>query len=100
MDPSAMPAGWYRDPKDVTRRRYWDGAHWAALTQPSSIAEPADDLADTAPVGSPANPIGAGSVALAAAFASLTAARFDDPQPVVLPPQPGRRRHLLRRSRR
>jgi hypothetical protein len=96
MEPCAKPAGWYPDPKDVTRRRYWDGAHWAALTQPPSIAEP---VTAEAPVGSPGNPIGAGSVALAAAFASLTAARFDDPQPVEPPQPPGRRRHLLRRGR-
>ena len=95
MEPDTKPAGWYPDPKDASRRRYWDGAHWAALTQPPTIVEPS--RAD-APVGSPGNPIGAGSVALAAAFASLTAARFDEPRPVA-EPEPAPRRHRLRRSR-
>ena len=96
MEPIGKPAGWYPDPKDAGRRRYWDGTRWAALTQPPTIAE--RETAD-APVGSPGNPIGAESVALAAAFASLTAARFDEPQPVASAASPGRRRHLLRRSR-
>ena len=97
VEPSAKPAGWYPDPKDADRRRYWDGAHWSALTEPPIIAEPLANVAEGAPVGSPANPIGAGSVALAAAFASLTAARFDEPPPAA-EPQPARRR-VLRRSR-
>lgn len=23
-----QPAGWYRDPCDRTRHRYWDGSQW------------------------------------------------------------------------
>ena len=96
MEPSAKPAGWYPDPKDADRRRYWDGAHWSALTEPPVIAEPLANVAEGAPVGSPANPIGAGSVGLAAALASLTAARFDEPPPPEPPPA---RRRVLRRIR-
>lgn len=33
------PAGWYPDPQDRTRRRYWDGTNWAEASQP------AEDLA-------------------------------------------------------
>ena len=29
-----IPAGWYRDPADVHRRRYWDGTAWTATTAP------------------------------------------------------------------
>jgi hypothetical protein len=28
-----VPAGWYADPLDATRQRYWDGATWTSLIQ-------------------------------------------------------------------
>ena len=31
---SAVPAGWYDDPADGTRRRYWDGAEWTNQIAP------------------------------------------------------------------
>jgi hypothetical protein len=36
------PAGWYQDPADVTRRRYWDGTAWAnrLLTRTTTSASP------------------------------------------------------------
>ena len=100
MEQSCPPAGWYEDPKDATRRRYWDGAHWAALTQPPTITQqlPKRTLE---PVGSPANPIGVSGVELAAAFASMTATAYDAPTEVRVDgvetvDPPTRRRHLWR----
>ena len=84
MEPDHPPAGWYTDPTDAARRRYWDGSRWAALTHPPTFAcrpSPADDE----PVGSPRNPIGAGSSALAAALTALTATAFAEPRPAVEP---------------
>lgn len=88
MDASS-PAGWYPDPGDLTRQRYWDGAHWAALTQPPVITVRHQE---SAPLGSPGNPIGAGSVALAAALHSLTTTAYDTPIPEPEPAGPRRRR--------
>ncbi len=36
------PAGWYQDPADATRRRYWDGTAWAnrLLTRTTTSASP------------------------------------------------------------
>ncbi|GLI27781.1 hypothetical protein ARHIZOSPH14_20230 [Agromyces rhizosphaerae] len=31
--PPSAPAGWYDDPDDATRRRYWDGAAWTDRTE-------------------------------------------------------------------
>ena len=96
MEQSFPPAGWYRDPKDASRRRYWDGAHWAALTQPPSIAQLPKRTLE--PVGSPSNPIGVAGVELAAAFASMTATAYEAPptgQAESVAP-PSRRRPLWR----
>jgi len=30
VSPAAPPSGWYPDPADATRQRYWDGAAWTA----------------------------------------------------------------------
>jgi len=96
MDATVRPAGWYPDPTDGARRRYWDGAHWAALTQPPTIV-PRPARLDEPPVGSPENPIGAGSVGLAAALASLTATVLDGgPSPFAPEPEPRRRRRWVR----
>jgi predicted outer membrane lipoprotein len=96
VEESFPPAGWYEDPKDATRRRYWDGAHWAALTQPPTIVQLPERTLE--PVGSPGNPIGVSGVELAAAFASMTATAYDAPEEVQVDPEPTeaptRRRHL------
>ncbi len=39
---SSVPAGWYPDPSDATRRRYWDGAAWTAHVHPPVATAPAD----------------------------------------------------------
>ncbi|HYF47429.1 MAG TPA: DUF2510 domain-containing protein [Acidimicrobiales bacterium] len=91
-------AGWYEDPTDAARRRYWDGAHWAALTQPPCITPRPTHHDGPPPVGTPENPIGAGSVALAAAFASLTAAALDGGLPPAMPSADQRRRRRWGRT--
>ena len=97
MEPDHLPAGWYPDPTDAARRRYWDGSRWAALTQPPSFAIRPSSL-DDEPVGSPRNPIGAGSSALAAALTALTATALTEPRPAPEPPVE-RRSRLRFRSR-
>jgi hypothetical protein len=48
--PSAPPAGWYPDPEDATRTRYWDGTAWAAPQE--TVPLPGAAIADApAPVG-------------------------------------------------
>ena len=34
----SAPAGWYPDPSDPTRQRWWDGARWAAPAAPVAPA--------------------------------------------------------------
>jgi len=40
--PSAPPTGWYPDPADPARQRYWDGTNWTAETR--QAAPPPTDL--------------------------------------------------------
>jgi uncharacterized membrane protein YhaH (DUF805 family) len=47
---TAQP-GWYLDPSDVARQRYWDGIAWAPVSHPRSLSPyPADTYQDTVPV--------------------------------------------------
>ncbi|SDB88962.1 Protein of unknown function [Raineyella antarctica] len=39
--PPAVPAGWYPDPADPARQRYWDGGQWTQYTNPASGEEQA-----------------------------------------------------------
>jgi hypothetical protein len=57
-----------------------------------------DEAVTTPPLGTPENPIGAGSVGLARAFVALTAESFDRPAAEPEPEQRARR-WALRRSR-
>ncbi len=34
LPPPSLPAGWYPDPKDKGRQRYWDGENWTQKTIP------------------------------------------------------------------
>jgi hypothetical protein len=34
------PPGWYPDPNDASRQRYWDGSKWTSLPPPPSDAAP------------------------------------------------------------
>ena len=88
MDATPRAAGWYQDPQDDARRRYWDGTRWSTLTQPPTIVPRPTDSAP----GSPDNPIGAGSVGLAAALHALTADAYErGPEPVEADPVVRRR---------
>jgi hypothetical protein len=40
MSGQSTPAGWYPDPQDPGRQRYWDGAGWSEATQPAAPATP------------------------------------------------------------
>ncbi len=33
---NGIPAGWYADPSDSQRVRYWDGVNWSGLSRPAS----------------------------------------------------------------
>lgn len=37
---TATPAGWYPDPQDATRLRWWDGQAWSESTAPAAPAAP------------------------------------------------------------
>ena len=91
METDRPPAGWYRDPGDPGRQRYWDGTRWAALTR--SLTDPRPPVrTEPGPVGSPGNPIGAGSTALAAAL--INASAMTEPGPA---PQPTVERRPIRK---
>ena len=49
----AAPGGWYPDPLDLNRERYWDGWQWSRNTRESEVP-PAYRQAPGAPVGQPA----------------------------------------------
>lgn len=51
MTTTSAPAGWYLDPLDATRRRYWTGDQWSPTNDPIKGATP-----PTAPSGLPAPP--------------------------------------------
>lgn len=66
--------GWYSDPHDPTRHRWWDGAHWAEDTLPSTLARSFEaSVPAPAPTLRPATPReeprrqrpGAGRIAIA-----------------------------------
>ena len=50
MSGGSTPAGWYPDPQDPSRERYWDGTAWTEATQLA---------AGTAPPPPPSSPYGA-----------------------------------------
>ena len=39
MGPPPAPPGWYLDPTDSSRERWWDGAQWAEESRPFGAAE-------------------------------------------------------------
>jgi hypothetical protein len=45
------PAGWYPDPRDASRRRYWDGERWSELTATGDATPSAGAAADTGDPG-------------------------------------------------
>lgn len=48
-NPAMPPAGWYPDPADNTRRRYWNGTSWTDQVQPTAPATaPAQSTSPTA----------------------------------------------------
>lgn len=61
----AAPGGWYPDPLDLGRERYWDGWQWSRNTRESELP-PAHRQAAVAPVAPP-GPYGAGPLYSAAA---------------------------------
>jgi uncharacterized RDD family membrane protein YckC len=58
----AAPGGWYPDPLDLNRERYWDGWQWSRNTRESEVP-PAYRHAVAAPVAPRPGPYGAGPVA-------------------------------------
>lgn len=51
---TTTPAGWYPDPEDASRSRWWDGAQWTEHRSAPYIAAAADL---TAPEGTPWNTV-------------------------------------------
>lgn len=57
--PQAAPAGWYPDPADQTRERYWDGGQWTQHIRPvppvvpTQIVPPVVPTQPTGPVSQP-----------------------------------------------
>lgn len=47
--PPTTPAGWYKDPADAARLRWWDGAQWTDTVQNAPVAAP---IVQAAPVAS------------------------------------------------
>jgi Protein of unknown function (DUF2510) len=41
MSTPAAPAGWYLDPSDTSRERWWDGTQWGPQSRPLSLVAPA-----------------------------------------------------------
>lgn len=79
METNRTPAGWYQDPTDAAGHRYWDGTRWATFSRPSTPLPAQIPFPVDTTLGSPANPLGAGSVGLAAALTSLMAKDFTAP---------------------
>jgi uncharacterized RDD family membrane protein YckC len=50
----AAPGGWYADPVDPARERYWDGWQWSRNTRPRETTHYARPAAASAPPGYPA----------------------------------------------
>ncbi len=40
------PAGWFGDPSDSSRLRYWDGQRWSSHTHPVEVAVSLDEFGD------------------------------------------------------
>ncbi len=73
MEPQLPPPGWYRDPADAERRRYWDGAAWTQRVQVPVAQPPA--VEPVQPVSAPIAPAEApAAVAPAPSFAAEPAA--------------------------
>ncbi|HEV2928958.1 MAG TPA: DUF2510 domain-containing protein, partial [Propionibacteriaceae bacterium] len=51
----AAPGGWYADPVDPARERYWDGWQWSRNTRPREVTRyAAPPAAGGPPLGYPA----------------------------------------------
>lgn len=95
----AMPEGWYEDPSDPARLRWWDGGAWSEFAGDGPMVE----IAAVEPVHSErglwtleaeaaAQPhpvsLSTGSLSLADAIARVRAGEVFLPEPTVLPPDP------------
>jgi hypothetical protein len=61
-------SGWYPDPADANRQRYWDGKHWTAETRgPNPVAPTQPE--PVAPIQQPSPPTGVPSYPVAPAVA-------------------------------
>jgi Protein of unknown function (DUF2510) len=95
MAPEVPQEGWYRDPVDPTRRRWWDGKEWSAIVAPA-VTSPAQPAAAPPAAAPPA--MADGTVlpyAPDASTPSASASKEDD-DPLEGPAPAGRR--LGRRS--
>jgi len=84
--PAGPPTGWYPDPADAQRQRYWDGTNWTAETR--TVAPPSQELRlkDGVPVtGVPGEP---GSDPYAAASAAWGGGYLGAPTAQAAPAAP------------
>jgi len=90
--PSLPPAGWYVDPFDAMRRRWWTGTEWTSHLRLVMPAEPGYVAVPS--VVPPAVALTAGDArsALRGLAADLAAQRESRPSRPALPPQGPRRR--------
>jgi hypothetical protein len=54
MDTPVTPAGWYQDPEDSSRDRWWDGAQWHAQWRQRAPASPPPPPPPAQPASQPA----------------------------------------------
>jgi hypothetical protein len=85
------PAGWYPDPEDATRLRYWDGNTWAELPAPTAPLPPVATTPEPEP--EPPKPIaetpGSGDANVALPPPPHLPPPPNLPAPPHLPPPPG-----------
>ncbi|SBS69831.1 DUF2510 domain-containing protein [uncultured Microbacterium sp.] len=80
-----VPAGWYPDPTDPSRVRWWDGSYWGQQAAPAGAAAPPVDAAPTVPAPAEQAPTYA-TPAPSYATPTPSAAPAVTPWPTAAPP--------------
>lgn len=68
-----QPPGWYPDPRDPSRHRYWDGERWSELAAADAPGSTEPDAGEGAPSGTTARPPRTVVIALVLAAVALLA---------------------------
>jgi hypothetical protein len=83
----STPAGWYPDPADPARSRWWDGAQWTQRTQDAALTTPTP-APPVPPVGNPAPPFGSPPPAAGAAGYAAAPTAYPSAPAVAYPSAP------------